>query len=111
MYSIIVNNNQTVNKMTTSKSKESASITALNTGNNIITELQNTISALQAENQRLNELHDLYECEFQDPEQPASLRTQMLIAMLPQVRLDHAKCDAQRVEKAVDEAMEVWGLI
>lgn len=39
-----------------------------------------------------------------------NLRNKMLMAILPQVRIDYAKSDAQRALKAVDEIMEVWGM-
>lgn len=39
-----------------------------------------------------------------------SLRTTMLLAMLPQVRIEHAHHDAQRADKAVDDIMKAWGL-
>jgi hypothetical protein len=35
-------------------------------------------------------------------------RTEMLMAMIPQVRVDYARSDAQRAIKAVDDIMEVW---
>ena len=39
-----------------------------------------------------------------------SIREQMLIALLPQVRIDYARSDAQKAADAVDEIMEVWGI-
>jgi len=43
-------------------------------------------------------------------ESASKLRTTMLMAMLPQVRVAYAKTDAQNAEKAVDEIIKVWGL-
>jgi hypothetical protein len=39
-----------------------------------------------------------------------SLRTTMLMAMLPQVRLDYAHSDAQKAVREVNVIMEVWGI-
>ena len=38
-----------------------------------------------------------------------TIREQMLLALLPQVDLNHAHSSAQSIQKAVDEIMEVWG--
>ena len=38
-----------------------------------------------------------------------TVREEMLLALLPQVDLNHAHSSAQSVQEAVDEIMVVWG--
>jgi hypothetical protein len=45
-----------------------------------------------------------------DPTAAQPLRTTMLMAMLPQVRIDYPRPDAQKAAESVNVIMEVWGL-
>ena len=68
--------------------------------------LKNSRDELEKENFRLNGLQ-------LDPMtstiETRSIKTEMLMAVLPQVDLNHAHSSAQSAQKAVDEIMQVWG--
>jgi len=46
----------------------------------------------------------------QDTEQKQSIKTQILLGLLPQINMDHPRSQAQKALMAADEIMRVWEL-
>jgi predicted nuclease with TOPRIM domain len=63
---------------------------------------------LEQENDHLAEKLDLIDESTVNPTE--SIRTQLLLALAPQMDINHARPEAQRVMKAADEVLKVWGI-
>ena len=98
-----------------------------------ITALEDKIAALEGKiatlnecigdkNERIKQLSNVIDVQSKDLDELSratlvegvalespSLRTTMLMAMLPQVRIDYPRPDAQKAAESVDVIMEVWG--
>ena len=95
----------------------SEKITALE---NQVVVKDDTIAELQARIEQLSNVIDVQSKDLDELSratlvegvalQSPSLRTTMLMAMLPQVRIDYPRPDAQKAAESVGIIMEVWGL-